>query len=438
MGGFGRGVHPSYTPHWGCFGYCHGPLNPGNRPHWGCYGYCPGPINSRPYWGCYGYCNGPLWGGSPYWYPGIAVVPEYVPSNPSVIYQGNLNYTAAPPEAPATPPPAPSPQAKRKTVQEWIQQLSSPSAKLRGEAIEALAQYGPNAQEAVPALIKIFNDRDPHLRVEATLTLAKIGTAAVPGLIDGLRDGSANIQMGCCLTLGHLGKKAREAIDPLRQMTRAGSAAVRCHAAQAMWRIDRSLAPEVLPVLAKVLGTEDRAIQFGALTTLSQMGEQAQPAADAVAALLRSPDRQLQVAAAVCLANIAPSASNYLPALLAGLADQEVTVRRDAALALSHMNLSGAGADVAAALAKALRDDDLEVEHSASVALAHLGAPAVAPLVEALASEKASVRRYAILALDQMGKTAAPALPKLRALAQADPDEMTRVMAADAVTAIQP
>src|SRR5262245_28744229 len=53
--------HPSYTPHYGCFGYCPGPLTP--RPeYWGCFGYCNGPLHPRPepHWGCFGYCPEPL------------------------------------------------------------------------------------------------------------------------------------------------------------------------------------------------------------------------------------------------------------------------------------------------------------------------------------------------------------------------------------------
>src|SRR6516225_363477 len=57
----GKGL-PPHGPgggHYGCFGYCPGPVPP---PHWGCYGYCPGPLPPAPppHWGCYGYCPRPL------------------------------------------------------------------------------------------------------------------------------------------------------------------------------------------------------------------------------------------------------------------------------------------------------------------------------------------------------------------------------------------
>src|SRR5262249_30260147 len=52
--------HYNPQPHWGCFGYCNGPLRP-HPQYWGCFGYCNGPLNPvHHYWTCYGYCPGPL------------------------------------------------------------------------------------------------------------------------------------------------------------------------------------------------------------------------------------------------------------------------------------------------------------------------------------------------------------------------------------------
>src|ERR1700757_3022088 len=60
--GIGEGARLEAQPHWGCFGYCNGPLRPAPQPHWGCFGYCPGPLphHRQQYWGCLGYCNGPI------------------------------------------------------------------------------------------------------------------------------------------------------------------------------------------------------------------------------------------------------------------------------------------------------------------------------------------------------------------------------------------
>lgn len=437
----GRGFHPNYTPHWGCFGYCNGPLRPDR--HYTCFGYCPGPV--VPHWGCYGYCPGPLYPSYPYWGPSVIPVPEYVPSNPTVIYQGNINAQVNPPtpsatssgDAAAVDPNDTKTFAFKSGVDQWIEQLSSPSAKKRGEAVEALANFGPKATKAVDYLVPMLADRDPQLRVEVTLTLAKLGKVALPGLIQGLSSGDRLVQMGCCLSLGHMAKGAAEAVPALKSLLKSSDAAVRGHAAQALWRIDKSTKDVAIPALVAGLSDENRAVRMGALTTLSQMGAAAEPAIPGLTKLLEDKDAQIRIAAAVALSNIAPSNTSTLPALLAGLNDASEYVRRDAAAALAHMSLSGLDAGVALApLAKALRDDDATVAHHAAVALGHLGAPAVKPLTDALSDPKTSVRRYAILGLEQLGKAAAPALPKLKELAKSDNDDEVKFMAEEAAQCI--
>src|SRR5262249_31045089 len=51
----GSVFHYNPQPHWGCYGYCDGPLRP-HQPHWGCFGYCPGPLPYPHHYTCFGYC----------------------------------------------------------------------------------------------------------------------------------------------------------------------------------------------------------------------------------------------------------------------------------------------------------------------------------------------------------------------------------------------
>src|SRR5262249_19119877 len=87
-------IHPSFQPHYGCFGYWPGPITPRPTPHYGCFGYCPGPIwpqpDPRPHWGCFGYCPGPITP-TPVWYPTYSYFP--VPeANNTNYYGGNIYY----------------------------------------------------------------------------------------------------------------------------------------------------------------------------------------------------------------------------------------------------------------------------------------------------------------------------------------------------------
>src|SRR5262249_12161491 len=160
---------------WGCFGYCPGPL-PFPQPHYTCFGYCP-----RPQYTCYGYC--------PYYPP---YYPPYTPY-PPLVYQPTTTTPAAAAGDDLNAAAKPPAQKKRdpgaavyagKTLGEWISSLLSPDPRSRANAAAELAQIGPDAKAAIPALISALGDVDARVRVQASLALGGIGRAAVPALID--------------------------------------------------------------------------------------------------------------------------------------------------------------------------------------------------------------------------------------------------------------
>jgi hypothetical protein len=209
------GAHPpiqvSQHPHYGCLGYCPGPLNP-HQNYYGCLGYCPGPLfPQRPdYYGCLGYCPGPLIP-SRYPYPTWGLYPLIGPNAPA-------------PEAQPKP---------TKKVGDWVVDLHSTNARTRGQAAAALGRYGPAAKEAVPALIGVLKDKDPFVRVQATDTLAKIGPDALPALQAALSDSDPLTGMGAALALGHMGAAAKPVTAALVAKLRDPDVEERCHAAQA-------------------------------------------------------------------------------------------------------------------------------------------------------------------------------------------------------------
>src|SRR4051794_23850469 len=68
---------------------------------------------------------------------------------------------------------------------EELKKKDDPNARLT--AAMELADFGPTAKDAVPALVKLLDDGDEDMRLNAALTLSKIGKAAVEPLI-GLLD----------------------------------------------------------------------------------------------------------------------------------------------------------------------------------------------------------------------------------------------------------
>ena len=84
---------------------------------------------------------------------------------------------------------------------------------------------------------------------------------------------------------------------------------MRCHAAQALWRIDGQVEP-ILPVLIAALSDTSRSIRMGVLTTLAQMGDKARPAVTARNALaLNEADPEVRLLAAQLLWRLDPNKS---------------------------------------------------------------------------------------------------------------------------------
>jgi HEAT repeats len=199
FGGRFAGFRPSVfhfnpQPHWGCYGYCGGPLRP-HQPHWGCFGYCPGPLPYGHYYTCFGYC--------PYVPPYYPPFPPY----PPLVYQAGDGSGSVLSSSDQNPPvaaekPAPKsdePLYSGKTLGDWIKALKDPSSRTRADAAATLTHIGPEAKAAIPALVEVLKDTDAQVRVQASLALGAIGKPAIPALIDATRQKNKYLQMGAAL-----------------------------------------------------------------------------------------------------------------------------------------------------------------------------------------------------------------------------------------------
>ena len=53
---------------------------------------------------------------------------------------------------------------------------------MRAEAAMALGRIGPDAEAAIPDLVRLLGDKNERIGREASLALGRIGTAAVDAL----------------------------------------------------------------------------------------------------------------------------------------------------------------------------------------------------------------------------------------------------------------
>src|SRR5258708_14442685 len=155
--GFRAGrFHYNPQPHWGCFGYCNGPLRP-HPQYWGCFGYCNGPLNSYPhYWACYGYCPGPLPYASCFGYCPQSVAdsvpsPYYVdvPQPPPTVPTPENSGQSPPKQVQNPPSPKQSPTKPTRYLEDWIKQLKEKHSQPRSYAATPLDVIRPDAKESL-------------------------------------------------------------------------------------------------------------------------------------------------------------------------------------------------------------------------------------------------------------------------------------------------
>lgn len=287
----------------------------------------------------------------------------------------------------------------------------------------ALGNIGPNAEKAVPALIKMIGDfraydsmakSDPVMM--ATLALGKIGPKAekaIPALVKLLKNHeSYHVRVYAAQSLGKIGPKAQKAVPAIVKLLDHKREFFRLSAALALGNLaplTNSTAEEkVVSVLTNFLADKSSSTHQQSCSILAKFGSKAEKAIPALIQLLESEDVMLRFSVVSALGSIGEgSASNnkkIVPALTKMLGDKEWFVRfatGNALVTLGERNmgmpilLSGLkakdsgtrrvvaytlgsigdkGKDVLDALNEALTDQDKRVREAAKQSLEKLRA----------------------------------------------------------------
>lgn len=274
-----------------------------------------------------------------------------------------------------------------------------------------LCDIGPEAVDAVPALVEKLKDRRPEIRREATLALTAIGsTSAVEKIVPLLKDEPSRV--AATYALGALGRIPADAERVIRTNVKSN---------------DGLLATTSLWALARV-HPDDMNLKRSTLTQLVARLKDRDPfvraaAARALAALPPSPE----IAGPIfekALADADETTTHYMLDALAGLGSQAVprliaalkhsALRPQVANVLGQMGPTAAPAT--AALARLVNDPDPNVSIEATHALAKIGPGAKAALpalVEALQQTDGKPAHAAAYALGMIGPDAAAAEPAL-------------------------
>ena len=337
-----------------------------------------------------------------------------------------------------------------------------------------LSEIGPDAEEAVPALIKVLDDKRPGVRREAILALAAIGEASAPAtdaLVEALdcqingvvatyalgkigavppaaekkiskntrsKDGVLATVSLWALARFHPDDKElqQKSVRRLAQFLKSDDPRQRVAAAQALVELDPD--PEISrPILKKVMDGASPEVLDAAMDAMASLGEKVLPR---LIEALKVPE--VRARAAAILGRIGPKAKRAVPALAEALADPDPETRNEVLFALAAIGPKAEGA--VAAVTKALGDPDMNVRYAACYALGSIG-PAAKSAKAALQRNLASPDEFLALdsawALSQIDPGCSESAPKtvpllVKGLQQ--PDAMTRLHAAESLRCLGP
>jgi len=163
------------------------------------------------------------------------------------------------------------------------------SKDLRNLVARILYRLGPDAKEAVPALVTALetagDDADSNeFRYLAQFTLGRIGPAsapAVPLLLKSLASEDEEVRVTAIFALAKIGPAAKEAVPALMQKVKEGEGREKLISVWALMKIETgkdALAPLALPLLVKALESEREFVRVEAAIALGELGPLALPA----------------------------------------------------------------------------------------------------------------------------------------------------------------
>ena len=132
---------------------------------------------------------------------------------------------------------------------DWVAALKSSDSLERRLAAHALAEIGPAARDAVPALIETLRDPESFVRVWAAAALARVepeNPDTIAALVAGTRDGLSFVRSLAVWHLGRLGPghpKIESVVPELRELLNDSDPSVRAEALAALENLTGKGAP---------------------------------------------------------------------------------------------------------------------------------------------------------------------------------------------------
>jgi HEAT repeat protein len=291
---------------------------------------------------------------------------------------------------------------KSAPLEELIEALNSEDFNTRMRAVNFIGYRGQDAEEAVPALIKVLDIY--HMRESALHALKAIGpsaSAAIPALYNALtaypeQPATRWIAAHALANIGEL------AIPTLQKGVDSNNLYERIWCRAALARIEGPKSKH-LESLSESISSADEKTVLVAVRALTMIGSAAKPALPKIIAAMDSPMAPKKDIA-VLLAQMGKDASPAIPQLVKLLDDSHALTRNRAAYALSKIG----GADLQAAIPGLIRMLSAQEDHvrkQAAVTLGKIGpagSPSIPYLIESLRDQDEHVRSAVAAALGEI------------------------------------
>jgi HEAT repeat protein len=192
---------------------------------------------------------------------------------------------------------------------------------LKREAAKALAEMGPDARMAIPALIELArNPRDAMGRPEYCRALGRIGSeadTALPTLLETLNDLNVVTRIAAATAVININAaQASSAVEVLEELQNQPAPVDQMSATVALWRFDRR---GNSPVGGLIQQIKDPGASWWAANLLGDLGPYAKDAIPALMEMLRRDSIDDRRKAAIAIRRIDPEAARSLglPGMLA-------------------------------------------------------------------------------------------------------------------------
>ncbi len=346
--------------------------------------------------------------------------------------------------------------AARPAVESLAQLLKDPDATVRRQVVQAIGGIRPGPKVMVPLCIKLLKDSDAGVRLRVMSAIADAGARAVPGLIVALDNEKA--AYWACLILRDIGPAAKDAVPALTKKLQDKDPGIRREAILALAGMGKEAASAVGPIAAAVKDENTCAAATYALGRIGQIPADVEPTirantksddkvlstasfwalarvhpddqellrqvAEQLIPRLKDPDALVRQTAAHALASLPPHPQIAMPIWEKVFKDADAATIRQALVAITAQ-----GAPVVPRLVRALKNE--KARGYVVFALGEMGAPA-APATDALAAlvndKDPHIAQEASIALAKIGPAAKDAVPELAKVLAGGDD--TRIPAA--------